>query len=118
MNDSATQLMARERREQFLSSARDGASGIDAPPLMRTALGLASGLVWAIVITTIVLVINMRGSMPGIDQPAMQASAAESTVRTTRGDEQEKLAKSSDFREGRAMSLASDAKRTIDKVER
>jgi hypothetical protein len=115
MNDSATQLMARERREQFLSSSRDGRSDIDTRPLLRTVLGLASGLAWAILITTTVLVINVRGSIPGMVEPATQAGATESTVRTGPGSGQEKLAKRS---EGRAMSLASDAKRTINEVER
>jgi hypothetical protein len=118
MNDSAMQLMARERREQFLSSARDGASDIDGRPLLRTGLGLASGLVWAIVITTTVLVINMRESMPGIAQSATQASAAESTPRTSTANGHEKLARSSDSREGRGTTLASDVKRAITEIRR
>lgn len=118
MNDSAMHLMARERREQFLSGARGGASDIDARPLLRTVLGLASGLVWAILITTIALVIGTRGAMPGIAQPATQASAAENTERTSTGNGQEKLAKSWDFREGRAISLVSDAKPAINNAER
>jgi len=134
MNDSAMQLMARERREQIVSTARhtamsagfssdrarsdDDLGRIEGRSLFRTVLGLGFALAWAIMIVAIALVMNVPGSLSKIAKFVTLASAPAMTAETHPTDGQEKVSTNSEIRDGRKIALASDVKSATSEVGR
>jgi hypothetical protein len=134
MNDSAMQLMARERCEQLLATARGRAitaasrsdcalsdhelSRVEARSPARTVLGLRLALVWALVIATAAFVVNVHDGISKIAQSPPTANASEITLRTRSGNGQENVSLNRDIPDGRGMTLTTDAERGAGEVGR